>query len=402
MTRQYTHTELLAEIATMLSGKITDANGLLLANRAVRYVVGDIDLRSCKRSAALSPGLLNEIYEYSAASDMKGTQVIDVRPQIKRGRFDYWRKTSPQYFDQRKNSGSVDEAGDPITLNNDEDYTGDNLLAVRDENFARVLLLSRPVSDSEITVSNLDSLGDWEAFGDATNVTKDADNYVKGSASLNFDINADGGATAGLQNTALDTYDLSDYLTEGSFFVWAYLSDATDVTNFIIRLGNDSSNYYYMTVTTDSAGNAFAAGWNLLRFAMSGKTETGTVDDDACDYAVIYMTKDTGKISETDYRFDHIIGKVGNHYNVIFYSRYGWYTNAGARIENSTTGTDLLTVDTDEVALIEYKMAELAEQHLRNKTGADVFKKEYELMRARYTQVNPSEALLEIEDYYNL
>jgi hypothetical protein len=301
-----------------------------------------------------------------------------------------------------KASGRIDSTGDPIKINEGDVFMGQNLVAVKDENFGRVLLASKPIDDTTLTIDNLDAVEDWTLFGDALNLTKDSDNYVKGSASINWDISDAGGTTAGIQNSSLDTFDLSDYLTDGSVFIWVYLSSSTDVTNFIIRLGNDSSNYYYMTVTTDHAGNAFKDGWNLLRFAMSGKTETGTVDDDNCDYCLIYMTKDAGKVSETDYRFDNIVIKIGDHYDVVYYSRYGWYTAAGAYLENSTQATDLLNADTDEVEMIEDKMAELSERHLKNHGAAKEYKAEYELKRARYLEDNPSEALLETQTYYNI
>jgi hypothetical protein len=209
-------------------------------------------------------------------------------------------------------------------------------------------------------------VGDWVVFGDGTNLTRDTENYVKGNASLNWDISAAGGTTAGIQNSLLDDFDISDYAGNGSAFVWAYITSATNLTNFILRIGNDSSNYYAITITATNEGTAFEAGWNLLRFDMVNKAETGAVDKTTCDYVALYMTKAAGKISETDYRFDNLVLKIGDHFNVVYYSKYGWQSNAGVWLENSTADTDLVNCDTDEYGLIIAKYAELCEQHLKN------------------------------------
>ena len=83
------------------------------------------------------------------------------------------------------------------------------------------------------------------------------------------------GTTAGIVNSTLDTFDYTDFLY-GSVFVWTYITDKTDITNYKMRVGNDASNYYEMTVTDTHEDIPFLDGWNLLRFDMSSKTTTGS------------------------------------------------------------------------------------------------------------------------------
>lgn len=376
-----TQAELNTIIASMVSGSYESNSFMTVANQAMRFVIADVDMRSTKRRTALSPNLMDDIYDYTAPSDFK--KLIDIKPQINRGRYDDWRLTTSEEFDRLKT-------------------TSENIIAIDDRDFIKKIRISKPIDDTEAVVSSLDAVGDWEAFGDGSNITKDADNYVKGSASLNWDINADGGITAGIQNTALPTFDISSFIENGYAFVWAYISSVTDLTNFILRIGNDSSNYYYITITTNNEGNAFHTGWNLLRFSFANKTETGTVDDDACDYTVLYMTKDAGKTDETDYRFDHIILKLGDNYYTHYYSKYGWQSSAGVYLEDATDATDLLNVDTDELKLISLKTAELIENHLQNSKEADRYELKYERAKAGYEKQNPSESLNIITTYYNL
>jgi len=402
----YLKTALATDVAAMISGDIATADLLTVSNRGVREVLAEIDLRSTKRKSALSPNMFDEIFEYTCPTDLKDIAIIDVMPQVKRGRFDYWKLTTQEEFDRYKKEYRTGYFDDPVNVYRTESWIGDNLLAFSENSMVRKLLISRPIDDSSVTISELDSLtsggGTWSEFGDGDNVTQDSDNFVKGSGSLNWDIDDAGGTTAGIVNSTLTTYDITDYLSTGSIFCWAYITSATNLTNYIIRVGSSSSNYYTITITTDSGGNAFAAGWNLLRFDFINKAETGTVDPDACDYLALYMTKATAKVSETDYRFDWIVMKKGDHYNVLYYSKYGWQNTGGTWIENATADTDYLNVDTTEYDLITEKVAELAEMKLRNSKEADRHRAAYEQKKLNYIFKYPSEAMIMENCYYDL
>lgn len=395
----YSRTTLKTDVADMISGIISDAALIRVANDAVREVVGDFDLKSTKRKAALSPNLFDDIYQYTCPSDL--SRLIDINPQVSRGRFDYWKLVTTEEFNRLKEDKRVDRFGDPVDIKHSQ-WLGDNLVALAERDFVRKLYISRPIDDTGFTIDPLSAVGNWVVFGDGENLTKDSANYVKGSASLNWDISAVGGTTAGISNSSLDSFSIADYLSEGTIFVWAYITSATNLTNYILRIGSTSAAYYSITVTTNSEGNAFEAGWNLLRFSMANKSTTGSPTSTAITYVAIYMTKAAGKISETDYRFNDLIIKIGNHYDVWYYTSYGWQSAAGAYLENSTADTDLLNADTEEYMLIKEKMAELGEQYLKNYNEADRHAKKYIGMMANYKLFNPSEAMTLTQTYYDL
>ena len=397
----YTLLTLKSRIANKLSGTIADSDLSVIANDSVLEVVSDIDLRSTKRKSALSPNLFDDIFQYTAPSDLKGRKIIDIMPQVKRGRFDDWRLTTPEEFDRYKTDQRYDQWGDPIRIQGNQ-WTGESLVAIQEHSIIKKILLSRPVNDTSVTISPLDAVGTWAAFGDGTNLTADSSNYVKESASINWDISAAGGTTAGIYNSSLDSFDIKPYVMEGSVFVWAYITSTTNLTNYILRIGSSSLAYYSITITTTNEGTAFIAGWNLLRFDFANKVATGIVDEDACDYVALYMTKAAAKVSETDYRFDWLVMKKGEHYDVIYYSKFGWQSTTGTWIENSTADTNYVNVDADELKLIEYKYAELCERYLRNSARANEFLKLYEIKTAKYKFDNPSEALPLIMTYWNM
>jgi len=265
----FSQSELNTEVTAIASGSFTAANFLTVANRAVRKVLSDLNLRSSIRKSALSPNLFDDVFEYTCPTDLK--QLIDIKPQIDRGRFDYWRMTTAEEFDRLKQDFRYDRFGDRIEIKSSQ-WVGENLVAIGHDDLVRVLYISRPIDDQSLTISTMDSLtaggGTWTLFGDGTNLTADTENYVKGNGSINWDISAAGGTTAGIYNSGLNTFDISKYATAGSALVWVYISSTTNLTNFILRIGSDSSNYYSITITTNNEGASFYAGWNLLRFSF--------------------------------------------------------------------------------------------------------------------------------------
>lgn len=384
----YTYNKIYAKLNGRLHDKILNlADPRETINSAVNFVTGDIDLRSCKRKAAASPNIFDDVYDYACPSDLKGTAIIDVIPQVNRPIDSELELTTEEQFDRTKTMNKL-------------------MVAFSDDSFMRKIRISMNVDDDSFTIAELDSLssggGTWALFGDAENVAVDGDDYVRGSGSIKWDISSAGGTTAGIQNSTLDEFDITDYLSAGSIFVFAKITSTTNLTNYILRVGNDSSNYYTKTVTADHAGNAFHVGWNLLRFDLQSATQTGTVAPTTCDYVAVYMTKDGAKISETDYKFDWIVMKRGQIHEVLYYSKYAWQTAAGVWIENSTVDGDYINVDTEELELIMTKATEMGAQELRDYEDEDRQIKKYAGLKADYLIKHPSEAKLLTNQYYNV
>ena len=396
----FSRTELKTKLSPKISGTISDGDLNTILNDAVIETLADIDMRSMKRKSALSPNLFDDIFDYTAPTDLKSNKIIDIKPQIHRGRMDEWRLTTEEEFDRLKEDHRVDEWGDPIKISRSQ-WLGDSLVAISDADFVRKIKLSRPIDDDSVTISDLDAVGTWVLFGDGENLTADSSNYVKGSGSINWDISSAGGTTAGIQNSSISSFSIADYLSEGSFFVWVYITSATNLTNFILRVGSSSSAYYYITITTANEGAAFRSGWNLLRFDLINKETNSSPVSTACTHVALYMTKAAGKVSETDYRFDWLVLKKGNHYDLIYYSKYGWQDDTGTYLEESTDDTDLLNVDTDELRIVLQKAVELGEIHLRSGRDGDALTR-YTNYKTDYEFKNPSEALLLTTTYYHI
>lgn len=394
----YTRTLLKASVANMVSGEIPDTNLSEICDRAVRDVLSRVDLRSSIRSTDLVPRMIREQYEYQCPSDMKGYKIIDVKPQIGRGKYYTWSWVTAEEFDRNKADMLYDLLGDPKK----EIYYGERnsgLIAFNENDMLRKLMISKIGDNENVTISTMEDSDEWEAYGDTDTVDLDSDNYVTGDASLRWDINADGGTTAGVYSDEIE-FDIEDYVNNGQIFVWAYIPDTDDLTNFILRIGKDSSNYYGITVTTNNEGNTFNTGWNLLRFNMADKTTTGTIADYDMEYVALFITKDAGKVSESGYLFNRLQIGLGSYHKVVYYSKYLWKSNTGTRKENSTADTDILIADADEIRLIEQRCAYLGEKYLKNHNEAKLWEVSYAEAENGYQLFHTSQALTMTNTYY--
>lgn len=380
----YSYSTIISLIKTKVKGTVSDADLLNLVNEAARQVVSDVDLRSTKRKSALSPNLFTDVYDYACPSDLKNWAIVDLQQQISRNTNDEWSLVSNEEFDRTKEATN-------------------NLITVDTHDFIKKIRISKQISDRALIISPLDGItsgGTWIGFGDGSNLTTDSDNYVKGSSSINWDINSAGGTTAGITASDLTNFDFTEYVNS-SVFVWAYITDITNITNFALRIGNDSSNYYLKTITSANDGTAFVDGWNLLRFDITSASIVGTLTLASFKYAAIYMTKSVAKVSETDYRFDSLIARKGEIFNLLYYSKYMWQNNSGVYLENSTAITDLLNADTDEVDLVVLKASDLAADNLDNPRSSLRYAQNYQQRLANYRRNYFSETIVKTSTYYN-
>jgi len=81
----YTQTNLFDAVNGAVHGKSSQSQSRQnQVNRAVRFVLTDIDMRSMKRKEALSPNLFRDVYDYTAPSNLKGRTIIDIKRQVQR------------------------------------------------------------------------------------------------------------------------------------------------------------------------------------------------------------------------------------------------------------------------------------------------------------------------------
>lgn len=380
----YTRAFLKGRLNAGLKGKM----GMLInvddtINEAVRMVYSDVDFRSAKRASSVPPNLFSEIYTYPAPIDLKGQSIVDIRPQVRRIRQSEFKLTTPEQFDR---------------------YKGDFYCAVTAEDYFPKLLISAPIKDESIVISTLDSLtaggGTWTAVGGAINLTANNDDYVNGSGSIYYDIGPSVATTAGFENTSLNSFDFTPYLSK-QVFHYVYISNPESIYGFTLKIGSSNSDYLYIQVSSTNEGNVFIAGWNLLRFDIIDSTVVGSPDYTNCTYASVVMDKDVLKVDDYGYRGDHIWAKKGERYTIVYYSKYPWIDSNGNYAQDSITDEDFVVADVDEIDMIIQKLIEIGCAEVEELGREQLAGQKYLSLKADYLNSNPSEAKLIITNYYD-
>lgn len=379
----YQYSDIKSAVNTRIHNKIgmlADIRGTI--NLAAKEVFAVVDLRSAKRQAGLAPNLFSDFYDYNCPSDVKGIKAVDLQPQAyERPRFLEWDLTSDAEFDQYK-------------------QTRGQMLAFSDRSFIRKLRVAigqGSLNDKTLVIDPLDSIigngGTWSVVGGAQNLSVDSFNYIKGNGSLKFDIGSGSSPIAGIQNANLNVSDITTYYQNGSVFVFAYITDPTNISSYTILLGSDSSNYYSITVSQTNESTVFQIGWNILRFDFNGATQVGTPVNTSIKYCAIYMNKTLSKINSSSYRFDYVQIKLGFIYNFIYYSKYPWQTSGGIWKPNSTLDTDLINADDDEYNMIVEKCIEHCANGVREFGVAEAAAAKFTQLSQTYKNNFPSDAI---------
>src|SRR3990167_2913807 len=256
LLRRIVNTKIHGRLSNLQSGDTGDTNlERDLLNDAVRTAISDIDFRGNIREASLTPGLMDNQYDYQLPSDVKADRIIDFRPQNtdSRGEFETYDLVPPEEFDRRKQV----EKG---------------LFTILNDDLTRILRVSADIEDNTLQVSRLeDSV--WGTFDtDGVNdsdVKVDNDDFIEGNGSIRFqtDTGDTTDSTVGVQNTAISAFDISSYLARGSAFVDAKLTVAdTGIHQISLRIGSDSDNYYQINDSNQNDCSAFQTGWNKIRW----------------------------------------------------------------------------------------------------------------------------------------
>lgn len=360
-----------------------------LINRASRHVLAEIDPAETKRTAALASGIFDDVYDYAAPADLKGKKVIDIRPQVSRGKKDAFNQVFTKEFDRRKLLETFQV--------NDTDYVKTIRLSASAPVAAKVL------HDMDALAAN----GSWTASGDASGLAVDTITKVSGAAALSFDLAANG--TQGvLTNSTFTQVDLTDEDEAGSLFLWLYVPSTAFFTSLELRWGNDASNYWARTVTTPHDGNALKQYWNLFRFDWNGATETGTVNPAQIDYLRVAVNY-SSTTAVSNLRIDKIMAALPIPFELVYYSKYIFRSSAGTWKESMDTDSDLINLDTDSYNIFLYQLGLIALEQVKGDnpspamtwlTGELYGTAQKRGLYAIYNETNPSEVEVPQTTYY--
>lgn len=381
----YTISEIKDELAGALHGttvnKITNLAGAM--NRTARQLLLDCNPIETKRIAQL--GLVfNSVYDYASPSDLKGVQVIDIRPQAGRFSNNQYEQSFARWFDANKRSN------------------WNNAFNIQHSTGTKSLRIEAPSITTPTTITGTGSTTGWAVGGTATNLDVDTTHHVAGSGALSFDVAT---GTGYIETTSLSAVDLTDHVNIASEYWWVYLPSVP--TSVSVRLGSDTTaNYYTFSATAQADGTAFKAGWNLIGVSWVGLTATGSPTVTAYDSVRFSVVATTSMVGV---KFCSLTSHIGQYLEMVYYSKY-LFSNAGVWQEKilDTDSADLTTIvnlDTESYGLFFNLLLYYISQNLM---GANAAKDgqfalmEYQRSLKKYTAMHKSETLLPSEPYYKI
>lgn len=230
---------------------------------------------------------------------------------------------------------------------------GDPACAFTDQgdNGKRYLRVRNPQTTSIVTsVTECDSLtadGTWSISG-GSSLAIDEITKKSGSGSLTFSVSSADAILTFTKSTPIDTSEYTEFLRE-RFYAWfpgaSYLPSSIK-----IRIGNDASNYFEQTVTTQASGLLFESGFaNEIEFSLEDATETGSVNRSAMDWFQFEFVF-AASVTRGGFRIDKIMIGKPEIMDFEWYTNYIAYDSSGTLIQSITESTET----TDEPIIKDY------------------------------------------------
>lgn len=312
----------ISDIKNILNRKFRGANidevqgisDYTVFEEAASNLLSEIDPYETVRTSEIN--LFNDIFDYSAPSDLKGKKILDIRPQANRSSAEDFRQTFTEDFDR------------------DKDITN-NFFTVQFDEASKFLRINKSVSNS-ITVTDLTS-SNYTATSGVSNIAEDTILHFGDGKSIRFDV----ASGANLLTWAGTSVDLSDHTQKSTFFLPIYLPDASIISSIVMRVGSDSSNYYSITgsIQYGSARN----GYNIYKFEWNGVSDSGTTDESAIDYVRLAITTTS---ADTDIRIGKLASKLPAPHEIVYYSNSIFRPTSGSTwLTKPTALTDILNLE---------------------------------------------------------
>ena len=364
--------------------KIGDFLGVM--QEAAGNLIRKTELRELTRWSLLDTPLFNDVYRYTAPSDLHKDRIHDIRPQVDRTVADNFTQTTGENFGLYKGNTN-------------------DLLSVEFDSGVKFLLISKLLTRG-VNIHQMNSItgnGTWAVGGDANNLSTDTLQKVSGSASLRFDL--DGLTGVGfLENSTMQAVNLSDEEDASTLFLRNYLPDASRFTNVVVRWGSSSSDYWEQTVTTRFDATSFGDGWNREGFTWSSITPTGSPNSSAVNYVKITFNYSTG-VAINAVRVDELTASQGTMFEIGYQSNNLFRNASGTWFNKPIADTDLLNIEIDSYPLYLYELSLLVAQEMQGKEGrfdVEYFAELSQQANDEYGTANKSQSLKQTKSYYRM
>lgn len=194
----------------------------------------------------------------------------------------------------------------------------------------------------QVTLSSMSSTTGWTAGDSASGLAADSTVYYQPSASLRFNLAANG-ADGTLSTTLTNSIDMTSYLGVGVSFLAAYFPSASAITSVTLRLGSSAGNYYTVTVTQGFLGAFYSNDWQLIAFDLANATTTGSPVITAIAYIDIITSYSSTSIL-SNVRYGSLWCSLPSAHEMLFYS--------AAAFRNGSSGPFQVAITANEDEII--------------------------------------------------
>lgn len=149
--------------------------------------------------------------------------------------------------------------------------------------------LKAPWQPQRLMVATVQSGHTWATGSNlsASDLNYTAD-YALGTQCIRM-VSAGAGATATINNTSVTQFDMTDR----DPVIWAKVTDTTHLSQFKLRLGTNSSNYYSWTITTATSQPTLQSDeWGEIVLSWADSATTGSPDRSRIVWAQVAINDD--------------------------------------------------------------------------------------------------------------
>lgn len=332
------------------------------------------------RTFTLEDALYGHVNEYAVPEEMSYDDVIMIQKL------------------ETRHGTNVDTLVDPMSLVHRKDFWkkdkhyGElrNVMTINYKNGLKTASIHRPTGlhPLQMMIHNLDSLnknGTFTVGGNIGNLRVDHLNREQGKGSFSFDIN-DSGTSGFIETMDMESFKISSFLDRGALFQRFFTSLPKEITSISLSLFSSPTDYYRYTVNgPHNQSTGFLDGWNQLKFLI--EVYSGNPNPDALIGFKLEVTTTGNHVGLC--RFDELIARKGEVYEITFESRYCIINpDTGQWIRRATKGTDEIVFEDDSYGIFVLEVALALQKELYSNGAvakADVSSTESDLESA-YTE----------------
>ncbi len=389
MSFSYTVNNLRTDLENSLHGttlnKVSGVNQII--QRAGSELLLELDPMETKRIVQLASPIFSQVYDYTLPVDLKGTKIIDIRPQANRTYRDL-------YFNGYNQAFSIGKT-----------YTYQPNFTVQLNTGLKTIRIDNNLITNGVQLNQADTVtgdGLWVASGNASNLGQNNLQFVVGASALQFDISTGPGAAV-LTNSTINPLNLSGQNNQAQIFFYTYLPVASNFTSIEIKWGSSASDYWTQTLYATNVGTAFGNGWNLLQANWETATAVGNPDNTNVGYLQVVWNY-TGAAQE-GVLLNSIYSRLGVISEIEYYSKYLYQdATTGAFLENITDNGNIINLDTETRNLLYLLTCVYAVQQIQGLDAlfydAQFFQQKYDVALASYKAQYKSEWQKPKSTYY--